>query len=81
MAGSSTAKNGRESHSKRLGVKKYDGEMVKAGNIIVRQRGTKVHNGLNTGLGKDHTIFATKEGFVKFSERKGHKVVQILEKQ
>jgi large subunit ribosomal protein L27 len=81
MAGSSTAKNGRESHSKRLGVKKYDGELVKSGNIIVRQRGTKVHNGLNTGLGKDHTIFATKEGFVKFSERKGHKVVQILEKQ
>lgn len=81
MAGSSTAKNGRESHSKRLGVKKYDGELVKAGNIIVRQRGTKVHNGLNTGLGKDHTIFATKEGFVKFSEKKGHKVVQIMEKQ
>jgi len=81
MAGSSTAKNRRESHSKRLGVKKYDGELVKSGNIIVRQRGTKVHNGLNTGLGKDHTIFATKEGFVKFSERKGHKVVQILEKQ
>lgn len=80
MAGSSTAKNGRESHSKRLGVKKYDGEQVKAGNIIVRQRGTKFHNGLNTGLGKDHTIFATKEGFVKFFERKGHKSVQIIEK-
>ncbi len=80
MAGSSTAKNGRESQSKRLGIKKFEGEAVKAGNIIVRQRGTKFHCGLNTGLGKDHTIYALKNGLVEFIERKGHKTVLINEK-
>jgi large subunit ribosomal protein L27 len=80
MAGSSTAKNGRESQSKRLGIKKYEGEVVKAGNIIVRQRGTKYHTGLNAGLGRDHTIFALKNGIVEFYERKGHKTVMIVEK-
>ena len=81
MAGSGTAKNGRESQSKRLGVKKYSGELVKAGSVIVRQRGTKFHNDINTGIGKDHTIFATKDGYVEFFDRKGHKTVRILEKQ
>ena len=64
-AGGST-RNGRDSESKRLGVKKFGGEHVRAGNIIVRQRGTKFHPGKNVGLGKDHTIFATVEGHVKF---------------
>ena len=65
-AGGST-RNGRDSESKRLGVKKYGGELVKAGNIIIRQRGTKVHPGENVGCGKDHTPFATSAGHVKFS--------------
>eukprot|EP00644_Phytophthora_capsici_P005628 jgi/Phyca11/538683/estExt2_Genewise1Plus.C_PHYCAscaffold_20236 len=64
-AGGST-KNGRDSESKRLGVKKFGGESVLAGNIIIRQRGTKYHPGTGVGLGKDHTIFATRDGFVRF---------------
>ena len=64
-AGSST-KNGRDSNSKRLGVKRYDGQIVRAGTIIVRQRGTHFHVGQNVGLGRDHTIFATIDGYVKF---------------
>jgi large subunit ribosomal protein L27 len=64
-AGGST-KNGRDSHSKRLGVKRYGGEWVIAGNIIVRQRGTKFHPGSNVGCGKDHTLFAKTDGHVVF---------------
>lgn len=64
-AGGST-RNGRDSESKRLGVKRFGGQLVKAGNIIVRQRGTQFHSGINTGLGKDHTIFAKVDGVVKF---------------
>lgn len=64
-AGGSTS-NGRDSISKRLGVKKFGGEQVLAGNIIVRQRGTRFHPGVNVGLGKDHTLFATAHGRVKF---------------
>lgn len=67
-AGGST-RNGRDSNSKRLGVKKYDGEEVLAGNIIVRQRGTKIKPGLNVGIGKDDTLFALEPGFVKFQDR------------
>ena len=67
-AGGST-RNGRDSTSKRLGVKKYGGEIVKAGNIIIRLRGTKWHPGINVGLGHDHTLFATKEGKVEFNQR------------
>lgn len=67
-AGGST-RNGRDSVSKRLGVKKFGGETVAAGNIIVRQRGTHWHPGVNVGLGKDHTIFATAEGTVAFNTR------------
>lgn len=67
-AGGST-RNGRDSESKRLGVKKFGGESVKAGNIIIRQRGTRYHAGLNTGLGHDHTIFATAEGKVEYNQR------------
>ncbi|AEK55140.1 MULTISPECIES: 50S ribosomal protein L27 [Brucella] len=61
-----SSRNGRDSESKRLGVKKFGGEAVLAGNIIVRQRGTKWHPGANVGLGKDHTIFATVNGSVSF---------------
>jgi large subunit ribosomal protein L27 len=65
-AGGST-RNGRESHSKRLGVKKFGGEAVLAGNILVRQRGTEYHAGPNVGMGTDHTLFALKSGTVKFA--------------
>ena len=65
-AGGST-RNGRDSQSKRLGVKKFGGEFVNAGNILVRQRGTKIHPGTNVGCGRDHTLFATADGYVKFS--------------
>lgn len=61
-----SSRNGRDSKSKRLGVKKFGGEFVMAGNILVRQRGTKFHNGKNVGLGKDHTLFSLKDGYVKF---------------
>jgi large subunit ribosomal protein L27 len=68
-AGGST-RNGRDSESKRLGVKIFGGQAVKAGNIIVRQRGTQFHKGVNVGIGKDHTLFATADGKVQF-ETKG----------
>jgi large subunit ribosomal protein L27 len=61
-----SSRNGRESESKRLGVKRYGGQAVLAGNILIRQRGTKFHPGLNVGCGKDHTLFATKDGVVEF---------------
>lgn len=64
--GAGSTKNGRDSHSKRLGVKKFGGESVKAGNILIRQRGMKFKPGLNVGSGKDFTLFALKDGIVKF---------------
>ena len=67
-AGGST-RNGRDSESKRLGVKKFGGEEVLAGNIIVRQRGTRFHPGVNVGIGKDHTLFAKSAGVVQFQEK------------
>lgn len=76
-----SSKNGRDSESKRLGVKLYGGQSVKAGNIIVRQRGTRFHPGVNVGCGRDHTLFATSDGFVKF-ERKGprnRRTVSVVE--
>jgi large subunit ribosomal protein L27 len=77
--GAGSSRNGRESESKRLGVKKFGGQYVKAGNILVRQRGT-VHNpGLNVGLGKDHTLFALIEGTVEFKKKRNNKsYVSIL---
>lgn len=77
-AGGST-RNGRDSESKRLGVKRFGGESVLAGNIIVRQRGTKFHAGNNVGIGKDHTLFALTEGKVKFEVKgpKNRKFVSI----
>jgi large subunit ribosomal protein L27 len=64
--GGGSSRNGRDSNSKRLGIKKFGGEAVRSGNIIVRQRGTKFHPGVNVGIGKDHTLFATIDGYVKF---------------
>ncbi len=64
--GAGSSRNGRDSNSKRLGVKRFDGEMVTSGSILVRQRGTKIKPGHNVGLGRDHTIFATVDGYVKF---------------
>ena len=64
-----SSRNGRDSQSKRLGVKRYGGELVSAGSIIVRQRGTQVHPGDNVGMGRDHTLFAKVEGRVLFSHR------------
>ena len=64
-----SSRNGRDSQSKRLGVKAYGGEMVSAGSIIVRQRGTRIHPGQNVGMGKDHTLFARVEGRVQFGTR------------
>mgnify|MGYP003609947801 FL=1 len=71
--GVGSSKNGRESESKRLGVKIYGGQFAKAGNIIVRQRGTVHHAGENMGLGKDHTLFALVDGIVEFRKRKDNK--------
>jgi large subunit ribosomal protein L27 len=62
----SSSKNGRDSNSKRLGVKRYDGEMIRPGTIIVRQRGTRIHAGNNVGVGRDHTLFSLIDGKVKF---------------
>lgn len=71
------SRNGRDSQSKRLGVKRFGGQFVKAGEVIVRQRGTKFHPGFNVGLGKDYTLFAKIDGFVKFETRGGRKVVSV----
>lgn len=79
--GAGSTKNGRDSNSKRLGVKKFGGEQVIPGNIIVRQRGTKFHPGEGTMIGKDHTIFAVTEGFVEFKRlrgRNGQKEINIV---
>ncbi len=67
--GQGSTQNNRDSAGRRLGVKKFGGEFVRAGNIIIRQRGTKVHPGENVGLGKDHTIFALVDGYVKFQKK------------
>ena len=71
--GVGSSRNGRDSHSKRLGVKVYGGEVVRAGNIIVRQRGTAHHPGENVGLGKDHTLFALIDGEVVFRKRRNNR--------
>ena len=75
-----SSRNGRDSQSKRLGVKRYGGQIIAAGNIIVRQRGTEFHPGLNVGLGKDHTLFALVDGQVEFIIRgpKQRRTVNIL---
>ncbi len=74
--GQGTSRNGRDSQSKRLGVKKYDGEVVIAGNIIMRQRGTKMHPGINVGLGRDFTLFSLVDGRVKWDG--AHRKVSVI---
>ncbi|WP_006788515.1 50S ribosomal protein L27 [Thiorhodospira sibirica] len=78
-AGGST-RNGRDSESKRLGVKRFGGQLVKAGNIIVRQRGTQFHPGVNVGCGKDYTLFATTDGYVRFEVKgpKNRKFISVV---
>ncbi|MCS6905718.1 MAG: 50S ribosomal protein L27 [Bacteroidia bacterium] len=76
--GVGSSKNGRESESKRLGVKLFGGQLAKAGNIIVRQRGTRFHPGKNVGMGKDHTLFALVQGYVHFSKKENRKYVNII---
>ncbi|MGD7651753.1 MAG: 50S ribosomal protein L27 [Verrucomicrobiales bacterium] len=71
--GQGSVKNGRDSRSKRLGVKKFGGQVVTAGNILIRQRGTKVHPGVGVGCGRDHTLFALVDGEVKF-DREGKRI-------
>ena len=75
--GQGTSKNGRDSHSQRLGIKKLGGEAVVAGNIILRQRGTRFHPGNNVGIGRDHTLFALKDGKVLFD--KLHRKINVVE--
>lgn len=76
--GLGSSKNGRDSQSQRLGVKKFGGELVKAGNILVRQRGTKFIPGKNVGLGRDYTIFSLIDGKVKFTDKAGRKVLNVV---
>lgn len=75
--GGGSSKNGRDSVSKRLGIKRFGGQLVKAGEILVRQRGTKFHPGVNVGLGTDHTLFALVPGLVTFGSRRGKKTISI----
>jgi large subunit ribosomal protein L27 len=76
--GGGSSRNGRDSHSKRLGVKKYGGEAVRCGNIIVRQRGSRIKPGVNVGMGRDYTLFATMDGFVRYELiRGGRKQVSV----
>jgi len=76
--GVGSSKNGRESHSKRLGVKLFGGEVAKAGNIIIRQRGTATHAGEGVGMGRDHTLFALVDGVVIFKQKRDKKIVSVL---
>ncbi|MFQ6674762.1 MAG: 50S ribosomal protein L27 [Fidelibacterota bacterium] len=77
--GMGSSKNGRDSESKRLGVKAYDGQFVTAGSIIVRQRGTRIHPGLNVGRGGDDTLFAKTDGVIKFGRKApGKKIVSVV---
>jgi large subunit ribosomal protein L27 len=76
--GAASSRNGRDSESKRLGVKVYGGQQIKAGGIIIRQRGTKVHPGLNVGKGNDDTLFAMSEGVVTFHRMRGRRVVSVV---
>ena len=75
--GQGTSKNGRDSHSQRLGIKKFGGEAVVAGNIIMRQRGTRFHPGENVGIGRDHTLYALKNGKVLFD--KSHRKINVVD--
>jgi large subunit ribosomal protein L27 len=76
--GASSSRNGRDSNAQRLGVKRFGGQLVGAGEIIIRQRGTHFHPGLNVGRGKDDTLFALAEGKVTFGSRRGRRVVDVV---
>ncbi|WP_028850913.1 50S ribosomal protein L27 [Thermocrispum municipale] len=76
--GASSSRNGRDSNAKRLGVKRFGGQVVNAGEILVRQRGTKFHPGLNVGRGGDDTLFALAAGSVQFGEKRGRKTVSVV---
>jgi large subunit ribosomal protein L27 len=76
--GGGSTRNGRDSNAQRLGVKRFDGEVISAGTIIVRQRGTRIHPGDNVGRGGDDTLFATADGSVKFGSRRGRKLVDVI---
>ncbi len=76
--GGGSSRNGRDSNSQRLGVKRYAGQFVLAGNILIRQRGTKIRPGLNVGVGKDDTLFATLDGVVQFDVVRGRRRVNVL---
>jgi large subunit ribosomal protein L27 len=76
--GGGSTRNGRDSHAQRLGIKVYDGTTVHSGTIIVRQRGTRFHPGENVGRGSDDTLFATTSGAVKFGQRRGRRVVDVI---
>jgi large subunit ribosomal protein L27 len=76
--GASSSRNGRDSNAQRLGVKRFSGQMVSAGTILVRQRGTKFHPGFNVGKGGDDTLFATADGVVKFGTRRGRKLIDVV---
>ena len=76
--GGGSTRNGRDSNAQRLGVKSFGGQAVKAGEVLVRQRGTKFHPGKNVGIGGDDTLFALVDGSVQFGERKGRKVVDVV---
>lgn len=76
--GGGSTRNGRDSNAQRLGVKAYDGTLVNAGSILVRQRGTRIHPGINVGKGGDDTLFALETGRVKFGSRRGRKLVDII---
>ena len=76
--GAGSSKNGRESHSKRLGVKKFGGQLIRGGSIIVRQRGTKIKPGMNVGVGRDHTLFAKTDGRVEYRDGLAGKYVDVL---
>ncbi len=75
--GGGSTRNGRDSHSKRLGVKKFGGQVVLAGNILVRQHGTRFHPGLNVGAGRDYTLFAKSNGVVEFVTRRGRRYINV----
>ncbi|MGB1205889.1 MAG: 50S ribosomal protein L27 [Chitinophagales bacterium] len=77
--GQGSSKNGRDSESKQLGVKIYGGQFAQSGNIIVRQRGTKFHPGEGVGLGRDHTVFAVRDGMVKFRKRRNNRTYISIE--
>jgi large subunit ribosomal protein L27 len=75
--GQGSSRNGRDSAAQRLGVKRFGGQLVRAGEILIRQRGTRFHPGINVGRGRDDTLFALRQGTVKFHTRKGRKLVSI----